>query len=69
MERGLYEQLVTEGLRRRLAAIAADEARTRPVDSGDQPHVLARHIEAAVQTGTGRYSATRNDGSPSSTHS
>ena len=49
MERGLYEQLVTEGLQRRLAAIADDEARTRPVDTGDQPHVLARHIEAAVQ--------------------
>jgi hypothetical protein len=37
MERGLYEQLVTEGLQRRLEAIADDEARTRLVDSGDQP--------------------------------
>ena len=49
MERGLYEQLITVGLQSRLAAIDADEARTRPVDTGDQPHVLARHIEAAVQ--------------------
>jgi hypothetical protein len=48
MERGLYEQLVTEDLQRRLATIADDEVRTRPVDTGDQPHVLARHIETAV---------------------
>ena len=49
MERGLYEQLVTVGLQSRLATMDPDEARTRPVDRGDQPHVLARHIEAAVQ--------------------
>jgi superfamily II DNA or RNA helicase/HKD family nuclease len=48
MERGLYEQLVTEGLQRRLATIPDDEVRTRPVDTGDQPHVLARYIETAV---------------------
>jgi hypothetical protein len=40
MERGLYEQLVTEDLQRRLAAIADDETRTRPVDSGDSPMSL-----------------------------
>jgi hypothetical protein len=50
MERGLYEQLITVSLQSRLAAVDADEARTRPVDTGDQPHVLARHIETAVQT-------------------
>ena len=50
MEHGLYEQLITEGLQRRLAAIDRDEAHTRPVDAGDQPHVLARHIETAVQS-------------------
>ena len=49
MERGLYEQLITVGLQGRLAAIDADEARTRQVDAGDQPHVLARHIETAAQ--------------------
>jgi hypothetical protein len=49
MERGLYEQLITVGLQSRLAAIDADEARTRMVDTGDQPHVLARHLETAVQ--------------------
>ncbi len=48
MEPGLYEQLVTEGLERRLARIKDAEARTRPVDTADQPHVLARHIETAV---------------------
>jgi hypothetical protein len=49
MEGGLYEQLVTDGLQRRLAVIADDEVRVRQVDTGDQPHVLARHIETAVQ--------------------
>ena len=64
MERGLYEQLITVGLQRRLAAIDADEARTRMVDTGDQPHVLARHLEAAVQRVLAA-TATRNEGSPS----
>jgi hypothetical protein len=48
IEAGLYELLVTERLERRLAGIADAEARTRPVDAADQPHVLARHIETAV---------------------
>lgn len=49
MERGLYEQLVTRNLRERLATLDGDEALTHPVDDGDQPHVMARHVEAAVQ--------------------
>ncbi len=49
MERGLYEQLVTQDLHRQVIALVNDEARTQPVDLGDQAHVLARHIEAAVQ--------------------
>ena len=49
MQHGLYEQLLTEGLRDRLAALEGDEARTQQVDPGDVPHVLARHVEAAVQ--------------------
>ena len=64
MERGLYEQLITVGLRSRLAAIDANEARTRPVDTRDQPHVLARHLEAAVQR-CWPLLAIRSDGSPS----
>jgi len=49
MERGLYEQLVTDGLNRQLAAVSDAEIATRLVDVGDQPHVLARQVEAAVQ--------------------
>jgi hypothetical protein len=49
MERGLYEQLITVGLQSRLAAIDGDEARTRQVDTGDQPHVLARYLETSVR--------------------
>lgn len=49
MERGLYEQLVTDGLQDRLAGLGKDHHRLRPVDGADQPHVLSRHIEAAVQ--------------------
>ncbi len=55
MERGLYEKLVTEGLRGRLVGLDAEGTHTAPVDVADQPHVLARHVEAAVQrtlTGT-----------------
>ncbi len=48
MERGLYEQLVTQDLDRQVTALV-DEWRTKPVDVADQPHVLARHVEAAVQ--------------------
>ena len=48
MERGLYEQLVTQDLDRQVTALV-DEWRTKPVDLADQPHVLARHVEAAVQ--------------------
>ncbi len=48
MERGLYEQLVTEGLQGRIAAVT-DQTDVEPIDPGDQPYVLARHIEAAVE--------------------
>jgi len=48
MQHGLYEQLLTEGLRDRLAALDSDQAHTRQVDAGDVPHVLARHVESAV---------------------
>ena len=36
MERGLYEQLITVSLQSRLAAIDADEARTRMVPAGPE---------------------------------
>jgi superfamily II DNA or RNA helicase/HKD family nuclease len=48
MQHGLYEQLLTEGLRDRLAALEIDQADTRQVNAGDVPHVLARHVESAV---------------------
>jgi HKD family nuclease len=48
MERGLYEQVVTQELHHSLSTLEGAEARTRPVDLGDQPHVLARHVEAAL---------------------
>ena len=47
MERGLYEQLVTRALAGRLTAVS-DLITTMPVDVGDQPHVLARHVQSAV---------------------
>lgn len=49
MERGLYEQLVTEALQDRLAGLDLDRAQTRPIDVADQAHVLSRHVESAVQ--------------------
>lgn len=49
MERGLYEQLVTEALRVHLVDLDQEETRTAQVDQADQPHVLARHVGAAVQ--------------------
>jgi superfamily II DNA or RNA helicase/HKD family nuclease len=49
MERGLYEQLVTEALLGQLDGLEADHAHTRAVDAADQAHVLSRHIESAVQ--------------------
>ena len=47
MERGLYEQLITRALAGQLAGVS-DLIPTMPVDVGDQPHVLARHVESAV---------------------
>ena len=48
MERGLYEQLVTRVLLGQLDAVT-DLVTISPVDVGDQPHVLARYVESAVQ--------------------
>ena len=48
MERGLYEQLVTQALLGQLTAVT-DLITITPVDAGDQPHVLARYVESAVQ--------------------
>jgi superfamily II DNA or RNA helicase/HKD family nuclease len=47
MERGLYEQLITRALAGQLDGVS-DRVRTTSVDAGDQPHVLARHVESAV---------------------
>lgn len=47
MERWLYEQLITRALTEQLASVS-DRVRITPVDVGDQPHVLARHVESAV---------------------
>ena len=47
MKRGLYEQLVTHALAGRLTAVS-DLITTMPVDVGDQPHVLARHVGSAL---------------------
>ena len=49
MERGLYEDLVTQDLHSQLTALVTLDAHTEPVDAADQPHVLARHVGEAVQ--------------------
>ncbi len=49
MERGLYELLVTQGVNARLPPSAEAEITTRQVDAADEPHVMARHVEAAVR--------------------
>ena len=49
MEQGLYEQLLTQGFEQGLPSTALVERVMGAVDEGDQPHVLARHIEAIVQ--------------------
>ena len=48
MERGLYEQLVTQALLGQLTAVT-DLVTVTPVDAGDQPHVLARYVESAME--------------------
>lgn len=49
MERGLYEELVTQALQARLTSLDPEQVRLRRLDEGDEPHVLARHVEAAVR--------------------
>lgn len=48
MDDGLYETLITQRAQRNLAEVA-DRAAFGPVDDGDQPHVLARHIGEVVR--------------------
>jgi superfamily II DNA or RNA helicase/HKD family nuclease len=49
VERGLYEALLTAGLEDRLAVHDALQAHIDAVDPADQPHVLARHVQQALQ--------------------
>lgn len=48
MEEGIYEELVTEELKRGLASVPM-QAVLRSVDKVDQPHVFARHIASIVE--------------------
>jgi superfamily II DNA or RNA helicase/HKD family nuclease len=48
--RGLYEELLTSAMERRLTTLDSAEATVAPVDPADQPHVLARHVERAVRS-------------------
>ena len=47
---GLYEDLITNALGRRLDAGEPVESTIGQVDPADQPHVLARHVERAVRS-------------------
>jgi HKD family nuclease len=51
MEEGLYESLMTKHLRRVIdgARIREIDSQIDDVDGADQPHVLARHVAAAVE--------------------
>lgn len=49
MEHGLYEQLMTQGLETEVASVVGVEQLISAVDEGDQPHVLARHVESVLQ--------------------
>lgn len=49
MQPGLYESLLTATLADDLAALSDLTADIRSVDEADQPHVLARHVQAVVQ--------------------
>ena len=46
---GLHESLITEGLNAALELEESREIDLAKVDEADQPHVLARHIGAALQ--------------------
>ena len=49
MDHGLYEQLLTQGLENSLPSATSVERVIATVDEGDQPHVLARHVETVLQ--------------------
>lgn len=46
---GVYEAVVTHALRRRLEVTAGLAATTRTLDDADVPHVLSRHVAAALE--------------------
>src|SRR4051812_22337271 len=46
---GLHELLITADVQGRLASIPSAVPSFRPVDEADEPHVLARHIQALTQ--------------------
>ena len=48
MQEGIYESLVTRGLTKDLAALTELQQSLHDVDEADQPHVLARHVGAAM---------------------
>ena len=49
MKHGLYEQLLTQAVEGNVSSLRDVEKIVGAVDEGDQPHVLARHVEAVVQ--------------------
>lgn len=49
MQEGLYESLVTDALAHALGTTRDDRAAIAPVETGEQPHVLARHVAEVVQ--------------------
>lgn len=48
MEDGLYESVVTEGLRALLAGVPGRQPDVKGVDAADEPHILARHLHGAI---------------------
>ncbi len=46
---GLYEDLVTRRIRKRVAGLAAERSVFSDVDDLEQPHLLARHVAAVVE--------------------
>lgn len=50
MQRGLYESLITADLAKRLELLDGDRIPAiQDVDTADQPHVLARHLQAIAE--------------------
>ena len=48
LREGLYESLLTIGLGNQIAATVELEPEIRPVDTAEQPDVLARHVRDAT---------------------